>query len=129
MSVPSHLSEAKETYIREGAKGLTIINGAGAIALLTFLQAIWDKANVGDLRSYVLLGICFLTVGVSISSLIYLARHIAWVKGHSRSPQFWYFTANRIMPLMAVICFVIGIGVTVYGGFTAIPLGASSAMP
>ena len=119
MATPPHLSEAKEAYLREGTKGLTVINGGGAIALLAFLQAIWDKPGAGDLRANVLWGICFLIGGVAVSSLIYLARHIAWVKNHTRSPQFWYVTANRIMPIVSILCFIAGMGLTVYGGFSA----------
>ena len=34
------LRESKERYVNEGAKGLILMNGAGAVALLALLQAI-----------------------------------------------------------------------------------------
>lgn len=37
----SHFTEQRNDALREGVKGLFLMNGGGAAALLVFLQAIW----------------------------------------------------------------------------------------
>ena len=59
------LREAKEQFLREGQKAYMAINGAGAVALLAFLQAIWAVEKAASLRDWVLLGILSFAVGVS----------------------------------------------------------------
>jgi len=105
--VPQHLSEAKERYVAEGPKGLVYINAGGATALATFLSSRWE---VTALREPILTGVGVLLFGVAVASSIYLARHYAFVIGHSRTPQFWYVLANRVMPPLALGAFLTGMG-------------------
>lgn len=83
-----HLSEAKESYLREGMKAyiaIIAINAAGAAALLAFLSAIWEKQQAAPLKSYVLLGIVAFTVGVAVATTSYSIRHLAFVRAHPGS--------------------------------------------
>jgi hypothetical protein len=123
MSTPTHLSEAKEAYLREGMRAYIYVNGAGAAALLAFLQAIWGEDSAKPLRIWVVLGIMPLAIGVAIGTLSFLARHIAWVRGASSDEYFAYRVANRWIPIGAVAAFVIGIGLPVLGALKAICTG------
>lgn len=40
---PTGYEKSRAEVLTEGVKGLFIINGGGAVALLGFMQAIWDK--------------------------------------------------------------------------------------
>ena len=69
----------------EGIKGLFLSNGAGAIALLAFLQAVYnDKALV----PWVLAALALLAVGVALAAILNLVWHKAalqWEKSFSSS--------------------------------------------
>ncbi|MDO9461990.1 MAG: hypothetical protein Q7N95_17975 [Alphaproteobacteria bacterium] len=71
------LREAKERFLLEGQKAYITINGAGAVALLTFLQAIWDKPNVTSLQIGTLWGIIAFAFGVAVASASYPIRQRA----------------------------------------------------
>jgi hypothetical protein len=49
----------------DGIKGLFLLNGGGAVALLAFLQAIWDRNPL--LARYVLVGIAVMAFGAFIA--------------------------------------------------------------
>ena len=123
MTTPTHLSEAKEAYLREGMRAYIYVNGGGAAALLAFLQAIWDKDAAKPLRIWVVLGIMSLAIGVAIGTLSFLARHLAWVRGASSDEHLEYRVANRWIPIAAVLTFLIGIGLPVLGALIAICAG------
>lgn len=123
MPTSTHLSEAKEAYLREGMRAYIYVNGAGAAALLAFLQAIWDKDAAKPLRIWVVLGVMSLAIGVAIGTLSFLARHIAWVRGASSDEFLAYRVANRWIPIGAVVAFLIGIGLPVFGALRAICVG------
>jgi hypothetical protein len=119
----THLSEAKEAYLREGMRAYIYINGAGAAALLAFLQAIWDKDAAKPLRIWVVFGIMSLAFGVAIGTMSYLVRHIAWVRG-AKDPTFLaYWIANRAIPIASVVAFLVGIGLPVIGALKVICAG------
>jgi hypothetical protein len=71
------LRDAEERFILEGQKTFIAINGAGAAALLAFLQAIWSNEKAATLRPWVLWGVVAFAIGVAISSVSFLARHQA----------------------------------------------------
>ena len=74
------LREAKERFLLEGQKAYIAINGAGAAALLAFLQAIWSNEGAASLRVWVLWGIVSFALGVAIAAASYPIRHQALVK-------------------------------------------------
>lgn len=119
----THLSEAKEAYLREGMRAYIYVNGASAAALLAFLQAIWEKNSAKPLRVWVVLGIMSLAIGVAIGTLGYVARHLAWVRGASNATFIEYRVANRWIPFAAVLTFLLGIGLPVAGALKVICAG------
>lgn len=73
--------------VGEGAKGLILINGGGAVALAAFLQAIWDKTRVDPLRSAILTGITWLVIGTAIASTSFFLRYL---NIFSKNPTSWW---------------------------------------
>jgi hypothetical protein len=116
------LSEAKERYVLEGQRTYIAINGAGAIALLTFLQAMWDKTNTVPLRFWILLGILSFAVGVIIGAATFPVRHWAFVHNASHENFFVYRMMYRYMPAATLVAFLLGIGLPLLGVWLVSPL-------
>ena len=70
---PKDFTEQRNDALREGVKGLFLMNGGGTVAMLAFLQAIW-KENP-QLAKYVLVCIAFLTIGVFLAGLVQFFRY------------------------------------------------------
>jgi hypothetical protein len=105
----------KERVLFEGQRVFIILNAAGAIALLVFLNAIWPQAGAVTLKRFVLYGIAAFAAGVGIAMLGYVVRY--WSKGAGLFHQI----ANLWIPLIAVACFVAGMALPVYGGLDTLP--------
>jgi hypothetical protein len=69
-------TEQRAQMLLEGLTGLVLINGAGAAALATFLQAVWDKPDAAGLRIWLLQGIAWLAVGVALAAVSFFPRYI-----------------------------------------------------
>jgi hypothetical protein len=65
-------TEQRNDAMREGVKALLLMNGGGAVALLAFLQAIFQTSP--SLAKYVVLGLAFLTCGLVAAGLVHLFR-------------------------------------------------------
>src|SRR5512139_2590306 len=71
----SDFTDQRNDALREGVKGLFIMNGGGAVALLAFLQAIWNDSN--HLANYVVASIAIHAVGVSLAGVVQFFRYHA----------------------------------------------------
>jgi len=128
-SAANILRESKERYINEGAKGLLLINGAGAVALLALLQAIWGKDGAAAFSNWVLYGTTALAVGVVVAASIFMFRHRAYVVGAHNAEHRLYRWTHWYIPSAAILCFVVGVGLTVYGGLKHFPADKPSSVP
>ena len=113
------LREHKERFILEGQKTYILINGAGAAALLAFLQAIWTQDKAASLRVWVLCGIIAFACGVAVGSFSFLARHRALKKGQLDNGC-WFQLSYIWIPIIAIVCFLVGLVLPVVGGFKAL---------
>jgi hypothetical protein len=65
---------SRANLLTEAFKGLLVVNGGGVVALLAFLQAIWDKDV--PLRQIVLVGIGWMLAGLVVALFsIFLRFH------------------------------------------------------
>lgn len=71
----SDFTEQRNEALAEGVKGLFLMNGGGAVALLAFLQAIWKEQPL--LAKYVVVSIAALAVGVLLAGLVQFFRYHA----------------------------------------------------
>lgn len=89
---PQDFHAARAEITTEGVKGLFLMNGGGSIALLAFLQAIWEKQP--QLAKFVLAGIAVMCLGLVLGGFINFFRYHAsfnfpdanGICGHSLSP-------------------------------------------
>src|SRR5438874_4352477 len=127
------LRDVKERVLLEGQKAYIIINAAGAVTLLAFLQAIWPNAGALTLKKAALWGIMAFAAGVGIAALGYLVRHWALRKGQVNAGLFFQL-ATVWVPLLAVLCFLTGAVLPVFGGMDALnasppPPGQAKGLP
>ncbi len=79
--------EARQEVITESVRGLFIINGGGAVALLAFLQAVWNEEP--ELAYVVLFGISFMGLGLVFASVVnYFRYHASWEKQSGNEPGY-----------------------------------------
>ena len=69
---PTGYEKSRAEVLTEGVKGLFIINGGGAVALLGFMQAIWSKEPA--LARLTLIGLGLMSAGVVFAALIQFLR-------------------------------------------------------
>ena len=117
--------KAKADLTNEGFKGLILINGAGAIALGTLLQALIGKPEVAGLLPWVLAGIAFCAIGVACAGSSFWIRYDQWQlevdKGQYRSENPKWRLAWR-MARISLAMFVLGLFLAVIGGFVTFTL-------
>jgi hypothetical protein len=93
---PKDFTEQRNDALREGVKGLLLINGGGATAMLAFLQATW--ATKPQLAKYIVGCLAFLAGGLFLAGLVQMFRYQAsfnFQSGRSASKIFrcLYLTA------------------------------------
>jgi len=109
-TMPDLPGDARERVLFEGQRVFIIVNAAGALALLLFLNAIWLQAGQVTLKRFVLYGIAAFAAGVGVAMLGYVVRY--WSRGAGLFAQI----AHVWIPLIAVACFVAGLALPVFGG-------------
>ena len=115
--------DARERVLFEGQRVFIILNAAGALALLVFLNAIWPQAGAVPLKRFVLYGIAAFAAGVGIAMLGYVVRY--WAAG--KYSGLMHQIANLWIPILAVACFVAGMVLPVIGGLDT--LGSQPERP
>ena len=107
-------SLSRAALLTEGFKGLLLVNGGGAVALLAFLQAIWSTDKV--LAKTVLVGIGFMSLGLAVALLVpffrYHHSHLAQKKErkekYSERKRKFFFWAYVISQYVSIIFFILG---------------------
>lgn len=112
----------------QGYKGLGLINGGAAVALGALLQAVINKPEAVSVVPFILSGIVFNIAGITAASIIFWVRYNQWVyekqydKFMKDNPWWawrWYLAG------ISLLCFVVGMGVAVWGGFTRLNLASA----
>jgi len=117
--------DAKERVLFEGQRVTIIVNAAGAIALLVFLNAIWLQAGAVPLKRYVLYGIAAFAAGIGVALLGYVAWY--WTLNRNQNAGLIYQIAHVWIPVVAIACFVAGLILPVIGGLDS--LGGQQERP
>src|SRR5690349_892603 len=106
---------SRANLLTEAFKGLLVINGGGVVALLAFLQAIWEKTA---LRQIVLVGIGWMLAGlvVALFSMFLRFHHSKFGEKHDKqiehSQFFRLILKASYTGLMygSALCFAYGAG-------------------
>ena len=134
--------------MREGVKALVLMNGGGSVALLAFLQAVWDKAPA--LIGYSLAGLACLVVGVALAGLVqffrvhtsnatqrmfYMASQVSQPKpsfvpsaeeyGDTNAAIERYQRLYFVCAYASLILFVVGVGIILFGAAVEPRIGMS----
>lgn len=107
-------SLSRAALLTEGFKGLLLVNGGGAVALLAFLQAIWLVDKI--LAKAVLVGIGFMSLGLAVALLVpffrYHHSHLAQKKErkeeYSERKRKLFFKAYILCQYASIISFIFG---------------------
>jgi hypothetical protein len=105
-----------------GIRGLFLINGGGAVALLAFIPQIWDKAR--GMIEYVVYGLIALTLGLLCAAPIHHLRYESSL-GHEPGGNIkWGKRMGKLHLILAatsIACFAIGMALIVFGALKNIP--------
>ena len=108
-------TEQRNEALREGVKGLLLINGGGATAMLAFLQATWTTKP--QLAKYVVGCVALLAVGLFLAGLVQFFRYQASFafQDHKstafRVYRFLYLAASY----SSLAAFLVGVFIVVFG--------------
>jgi hypothetical protein len=115
------ITQVRNQILTEGFKGLILINAGGAAALGAFVQAVWDKPSAAPMLSWILSGICWLLLGTAFAAIGFVARHLSFFHPNTlrpfRNPWWWI---ELCISFVAVVLFMIGMGVAVFGAFSSL---------
>jgi hypothetical protein len=121
---PGILSAEARTRQRDQAaselvRGLLLINGGGAAALLAFLQAIWSNEA---LAKPTIVALVILSVGASLAAAFHFFRHEASWYHQSGDLKRWakFERLYRWSALVSLIAFLAGILVVAIGAWNAL---------
>ncbi len=109
--------DAKERVLFEGQRIVIVANIVGAALLFVFLQSIWLQAGATALKKGVLWGILAFAIGATVAMLGYVARY--WVLQKNKAGAISQI-AHVWIPVVAVVCFMLGLIAPVIGGFDSV---------
>ena len=100
---PSTDTATRSAIENEAAKILALINGGGAAALASLLQAVWDKWGPVA-RSMVIDGIGYMLIGLAVVPLTLVLRYINGLLGMSfrpfRNPLWYVILLSYLAPVV-----------------------------
>ena len=106
----------RSEIINQGTRALVLVNGGGAIALITFLQFVWDRK---PLAQAVLLGILLLGLGLAFSLLTSLLRYWTSLKDQRGEPWALWSAVQRVVWAFSITLFILALVVLFVGGWSA----------
>ena len=101
----------------QGLRGLLILNGGAAVALLAFLQAVWQ--NAPELAFWVVCGMVPLVLGAASAVAMHFIRFFASLHWIAHGPMFhkaWKWSAACSFAL-----FLLGMGLVIFGALKNLP--------
>jgi hypothetical protein len=115
-------SNVRAAAVEAGVKGLFLMNGGGAVALLAFLQAIWQDAPA-DLVRRVLTGLAFMGAGVALAAPVNFLRYHTSIAFQSRHlvAYKWLRRGMLTCQYLSILAFVAACGVVILGAWQVVP--------
>jgi len=112
--------EVRAEIANQHVKGLLLINGGSAAALLAFLQAIW--ADNPNLAKWVLLALGFLCLGVATAGFSNWLRYMTSLRFQDGAPsRFAWSNLSYTVQHLSLVCFLIAAGTLLFGAWSLIP--------
>lgn len=116
------LREHRNRALSEGMKGLLLLNGGGAVALLAFLQAIWNNTQGEHLKYYMVAALWVLLFGALCAAVIGFTRYHGAFHKHTFTPEKnpWW-RAQVTLTIVSCLCFAVGSVLAGLGVLDSIP--------
>lgn len=116
------ITEVKNQVFVENIKGLFLMNGGGAIALTSWLQAVWEKEWAAPMLWWHLWGMACFAGGVFFAGLALLVRFLTFYSRKRNVPRRnWVWRSHVVSNFLSVLAFAVGAALIVVGGFVALP--------
>ncbi len=118
---PSQDTATRAEVLNQAQRMLVALNAGGALALLTLVQAVWNKWPSVSLES-VLDGVIWLLVGAILVPIAGVVRYVNALLRISFRPfrnPVWYLI--MLLYVFSGGCFVYGVYNAVDGGYRALP--------
>lgn len=117
------ITEVKNELFIESIKGLFLMNGGGAVALATWLQAVWDKEWSRPMLEWHLWGMGSFGFGVFAAGVSFVARFLVFYHPKTLTPlknPIWW--VHVVASLLSIVAFGVAAILVVKGGFAALAL-------
>ena len=112
--------QRRDDMTNHGVRGLFLLNGGGAVALLALLQQIWSDAP--ELAQYVVYGLIPMALGVSAAAGIHFIRvesALSWNDTSGKGKMLAAF--HRWLSRGSIFCFLVGISIVIIGALGSLP--------
>ena len=116
------MTELRAQILNEGMKGLFLINGGGAVALATWLKAVWGQPWAAPMLRYQVYAMLAFAVGIVFGAFVPLARYLGSLHKNTLHPQknpFWW--AYIILTVSSILSFAVASGLVFCGALKALP--------
>lgn len=116
------LTEVRSEILNESTRSLLLINGGGAVAVATWLQAVWSEPWASSMLRPQVLGVGFLLAGVVLAAVCPALRYLSFFHTNTakplRNPIWWLQTGATAL---SVVAFIVGMANVVFGAWSALP--------
>lgn len=113
-------TERRDKMWEQSARLLGLMNGGSAVALLAFVQAIWQ--DMAELVVWVVYGLVVFAVGLALATIIPQLREATVLNWRSNNPTAKkYQCLYRWTAKLSVLSFLVGVGIVAYGILTNLP--------
>jgi hypothetical protein len=116
------MTELRAQILNEGMKGLFLMNGGGAVALATWLQAVWGQAWAAPMLRWQVYGMAVFALGIIFGTVVPVARYLGSLHKDTLTPRknpWWW--AHLIATVLSILSFAVASGLIVCGALRALP--------
>lgn len=116
------LTEVRSEILNESTRSLLLINGGGAIAVATWLQAVWSENWAASMLRPQVVGVAFLLAGVLLAALCPFLRYLSFFHPKTATPfknPIWWLNAGATV--LSLGSFLVGMAFVVLGAWRALP--------
>ena len=113
----------RDSMAEHGLRAILLMNGGGALALLTFLQIAWPKREMVQLVPWIVSAMVPLLLGALTAGAVHFLRYLASMayqaKGADEGRKMT--KVHQWATVLSFACFFLGMGIIVCGAFRNLP--------